>query len=308
MAHYTLRQLEYLVTVAEVGSISRAAQRLHVSPTAVAAALTELERIFGTQLLVRRKAHGVSLTPTGSFVRARAAELLHTADELELAAPSGGRELSGPLVLGCYVTISPTIVPGLLEWFAVHHPRVRLTFAEGSQAELPHLLLEGKLDLAVVYDMALPPGLDSVLLTTTPAYALLPPDHALAARDAVTLAELAAEPMILLDLPPAAQHTLSLFERAGLTPRIAQRTSDFELTRSLVARGFGYAVLVQRPAVDRSYEGLPVVPRTITPEVPGVGVRMAWPRDVRLTDRAKAMIAAAVDQVRDTGLPVPDRI
>ena len=299
MPAYTLRQLTYFLAVAEAGSISGAAGRLHVTPTAVASAITDLERVLRTQLMVRRKAHGVALTPTGTFLRERARTLLRDADELELATASGGTELAGPLVLGCYATIAPTIVPMLMEWITTHHPMVELTVVTGSQAELPHRLLAGALDLAIVYDIALPDELESVLLYRAPAYVLLPEGHPLAAREVVPLDALADEPQILLDLPPAAQHTLLLFERAGVTPRIAQRTSDFELTRALVARGFGYAILIQRPTVDRSYEGLPVVVREITPANPSGGVRMIWPWQVRLSDRAAAMVAFAAKHARD---------
>lgn len=303
MARYTLRQLAYFAAVAEAGTIAAAADELRVSPTAVAAAVSELERIFRTQLTVRRKAHGVSLTPAGSHLYARAATLLRDAEELELSATSGGEELAGPLVVGCYLTVAPTILPVLLEGFTAEHPRVQLDFVEGTQDEMQDRLFAGELDLAVVYDMDLRPGLGSVLLYEIAAYALLPGDHRLAGRDEVSLAELAAEPMILLDAPPSSHHTLSLFQDAGVAPRIRYRTTDFELTRSLVGRGAGYSVLVQRPAVDATYEGLPVVARPIAPAVKPVAVRMIWPEAIRPTDRARAMVAyaaAAVRNVRNT--------
>lgn len=300
MADYTLRQLDYFVAVAEAGSISGAAAKLRVTPTAVASALTELERALRTQLLVRRKAHGVSLTPTGVFLRKRAVILLRDAEELRLATASAGTELSGPLTLGCYVTISPTILPLLVRWTAEHHPKVELDVVARSQAEITELLLAGGLDLAIVYDMGLPDGLESVLLYTVRPYIVLPADHRLADAASVSLAELADEPLILLDLPPAAMHTLRVFEQAGVAPRVVQRTTDFELTRSLVARGLGYSVIVQRPAVDCSYEGLPLAALDIDPAVPGVGVRMVWPRGVRLTDRAQALVTFAAERARFT--------
>lgn len=293
MASYTLRQLEYFAAVAEARSISSAAADLHVTPTAVASALTELERVLRTQLVVRRKAHGITLTPTGRYLHERIAGLLHEADELELAAAGGGAELVGPLVLGCYSTVAPTVVPTLMEWVRENHPRVELTVVTGSQAELPHRLLTGGLDLAIGYDIGLPGGLDSVLLYSAPPYALLPAEHPLAQGESVSITDLAAEPMVMLDLPPAAQHTLQLFGKAGTTPRVVQRTTDFELTRSLVARGLGYSVLIQRPAVSRSYEGLPLALREIVPPDPAANVLMMWSHDVRLNDRAAALVEFA---------------
>lgn len=298
MAKYTLRQLTYFVAVAETGSISSAAGGLHVSPTAVASALTELERVFGTQLVVRRKAHGVSLTPAGSYLHSRAADLLRQADDLELNVASGGAELNGPLVIGCYATVAPTVVPPLLEWFADNHPKVQVRVVEGSQAELPHRLLAGELELAVVYDLNLPTGLNSVVLYDAPAYVLLPARHRLAKQATVSLRELADDPMILLDVPPAAQHTMTLFDRAGVEPAVSLHASDFELTRSLVARGMGYAILIQRPAVSQSYEGLPLVAKEIRPAVQPIRVKAVWPEAVRLTDRGRALL----DFARDPGI------
>ena len=299
MSTYTLRQLEYFVAVADAGSISGAAAALHVTPTAVASAMTDLERLLRTQLMVRRKAHGISLTPTGIYLRERARTLIHAADELELATASGGSELAGPLVLGCYATIAPTAIPAVMEWMTATHPKVELTVVTGGQGELPRQLLSGSLDLVIGYDIALPPGLDSALLYRTPPYVLLPVGHSLAGHQVVPLEALAREPQILLDLPPAAEHTLLLFEQAGLIPRIAQRTSDFELTRSLVARGFGYAILIQRPAIDHTYEGLPVVVREIEPASPSGGVRVMWPHGVQLSDRASALVAFAKEHASD---------
>src|SRR5690349_8025732 len=111
MVDFSLRQLTYFLAVAEAGSIAAAAARLHVTATAVAASVTELERILGVQLLVRRRAHGASLTPSGSYLAARAAALLREADELSLSVAGRGTELAGPLTLGCYVTLSPTVLP-----------------------------------------------------------------------------------------------------------------------------------------------------------------------------------------------------
>lgn len=298
VADYTLRQLDYFVAVADAGSISGAAAQRRVTPTAVASAITELERILRTQLFVRRRAHGVTLTPTGAYLQKRAAILLRDAEELRLAAASGGTELAGPLAVGCYVTVSPTIVPPLLRWAAEHHPNVEVHFSAHNQVELPELLFSGALDLAIVYDMALPHGLESVLLYSVRPYVVLPADHRLAEHATVSLTDVADDALILLDLPPAAQHTLWIFEQAGVVPRVAHRTTDFELTRSLVARGLGYSLLVQRPAIDCSYEGLPLVAREISPAVQSTDVQMVWPHGVRLTDRARALVTFAAGQAR----------
>jgi DNA-binding transcriptional LysR family regulator len=99
--------------------------------------------------------------------------------------------------------------------------------------------------------------------------------------------------MVLLDAPPSSDHTLALFERAGVEPNVRYRTTDFEVTRSLVGRGLGYSLLVQHPAVDASYEGLALVAKPLSPAVRPLSVKIVWPRGVRLTDRAEAMVGYA---------------
>lgn len=73
------------------------------------------------------------------------------------------------------------------------------------------------------------------------------------------------------------------------------RTTDFELTRSLVGRGLGYALLVQRPRRSETYEGLPVVAAEITPPPARVRILIAWSASVRPTRRAQALMDFAVD-------------
>lgn len=287
---FTLRQLGYLLAVADTGSISAAAQRLHVTQTAVGSALSDLERALGTQLLVRRRAHGVVLTPAGTYVREHARGLLAGAAELELSALDAGSALRGPLALGCYSTLAVTLIPPILQEFGRAHPDVELDFVADQQEPLEQRLLAGELDAALLYDMNLPQGLEARTISEARAYALLCADHPLAGSPTLSLAALAEDPLVFLDLHPSGEHTLSVFRAAGVAPRIRYRTTDFELTRSLVGRGLGYALLVQRPARDETYEGLPVVPVQIEPAPAPVRVLLAWNAAVRPTRRARALM------------------
>lgn len=304
LPRYTLRQLGYFAAVIEAGSITAAADRLRMSPAAVGAAIDELERIAGSPLVVRRRARGVTPTPTGSYAYERAGELLRAARELELSLTSTGDSLVGPLAVGSYTTLAPTALPPLLAWLRDAHPRIDLRVVTGSQDELPEQLLGGELDLAIVYDRDLPEGLCAAPLYETPPYVLLPASHPLVPQEIVTLEELAPLPMVLLDLPPSRQHTASLFDARGLHPTIAHRTSDFELTRSLVGRGFGYAILVQRPVIDRTYEGHEVVVRPLPSDLAPVQVSMTWAEDTTLTERARALLDHATDRRVRASAPV----
>jgi DNA-binding transcriptional LysR family regulator len=288
---FTLRQLLYFVSVAEAGTLSKAAARLHISQSALSLAVSELERTLKVQLCIRRKAHGITLTPAGKQALQQMRALLRQAEELESGVSGSGDELSGRLSVGCYFSLAPTVLPSLLQGFSALHPALTLDFAEGTGDHLQQRLLDGELDLAVLYDMDVLPEIDRTVLFTMRPHVLLPADHRLADEPTVALHDLAAEPMVLVDAPPSSHYTLLLCQNAGVTPRVRHRTTNFEMARALVGRGLGYSILVQRPANDRTYEGFRVVRKEMA-ELPqaAVSVVLCWPRKVAQPRRAREFV------------------
>lgn len=293
MARYTLRQLEIFIAVAEHGSMSAAADALLVSQSAVAGAINALEHAFGAQLTIRRKAHGVALTAAGRYVLDRAKGLLNAATDLELHAADAGAELRGALRLGCYRTLAPTVLAALIDNYSRLYPFVELDFFVGPQSEVQSGLASGTLDLAIAYDLSLPNGLVSQRLFDAVPAIVLAADHPLAAHPALGLTDVADEPMILLDVNPSRENTMMMFSSAGIEPNIRFRTLDYEVTRSLVGRGMGYAILVQQPASNQSYEGRPLAVRPIEPTVRSVPVSITWPAAIRPSRSVEAMITLA---------------
>ncbi|WP_312178367.1 LysR substrate-binding domain-containing protein [Arthrobacter sp.] len=295
MARYTLRQLEAFVAVAENGSIAAAADSLHVSQSAVSGAVNNLERVFDAQLTIRRKAHGVTLTAAGKYVLNRAKSLLIEATDLELHAGGAGADLRGSLTLGCYLTLAPTVLARLIDHYERRYPLVELDFFDGPQTEIHRRLGAGRLDVAIAYDLSLPAGLNRQKLYDAEPSIVLSADHPLAARAELSLADVAAEPMILLDMDPSRENTTGMFDAAGLRPNIRFRTTDYEVTRSLVGRGMGYAILVQQPAGGQSYEGRSLAVRPIRPAVRTVPVSIVWPATVRPSQSVAAMVDLAAE-------------
>lgn len=218
-----------------------------------------------------------------------ARELLRHAEDLASVA-SGGDALSGVLTLGCYVALAPTALPSLLQDFTALHPGLTIDFVEGTQDVLQRRLLHGELDLAIVYDMEVQPEMHRTVIDSRQPHILLPANHRLANEQAVSLADLADEPTVLLDAPPSSHNTLAIFGRFGIRPNVHYRPTTFELTRALVGRRMGYALLVQRPANDRTYEGRQVVVKEIADPVGESHVMVIWPRDARLNRRAAAFV------------------
>jgi DNA-binding transcriptional LysR family regulator len=294
LGNLSFRRLAHFVTVAETGTFSRAAQTLFMSQSAVSDSVSELERLLGAQLLIRTRGRGISLTTTGTTVLATARALLDEAAELNHLAHGRDGELVGPLSIGCFVTLAPTVLPGLLIEYERRHRQVTLDFSEGAQDVLEHRLMAGELDVAIMYDLDLATELDRVVLYESSAYALFGPEHPLARQDSVTLEQLEPEPLILFDTPPTSSYGLLVFEHRGLSPNVRYRAHGYELVRSIVARSDTYyAVLVPRPPHKLSFEGLPIVELEIEPAVPTCPVVIAWPSSRRLTRRAQALVEIA---------------
>src|ERR1700712_2663809 len=130
--NFTLRQLELFAAAVRNGSFAAAAVELFVTPTAVSVAVGELERILGVQLVTRKRARGIAATPAGVHLLERSLTLLLEAEEIQRALSNNEGELSGPIALGCYSTLSATILPSLVHGFTALHPATELQVVDGA--------------------------------------------------------------------------------------------------------------------------------------------------------------------------------
>lgn len=287
---FTLRQLAYLVAVADTGTVIGAAERMHVSPSAMSDAITELERALGARLCVRRKSHGVTMTSAGVRAVADARDLLRAANELGVAVDTRGDQLAGPLAVGCFGTIAPTVMPPLLTDFAAAHPGLHLTFTESTQDQLVTLLDSGRLDVAFVYDAYLPAHVPRVQAFALRPHILLAANHRLAGATEVRLEELADEDFIMLNAPPSTEHALGFFTERGLTPRVRHRTGNPDVVRTLVGRGLGYGMLIQQQPDHSKCSPHPVVRKEIAPQVEPIDVVVIWSPTLKLSSRGQALV------------------
>lgn len=294
---FTLRQLELFQATIREGTFAAAAKSLFLTPAAVAVAVTDLENSLGVQLVIRQRARGVTPTSAGNHLLERARRLLSDAAEIERTLSSHGGEISGPISVGCYTTLSATILPSLIDGFTRAYPKVQLRLTDGPLDDLAQELLDGKLDVVIGYRLNLPAGLEMETLYETEVHALLSTEHPLADADEISLSQLADDPLILLDLPPSGRHTLDLLHRAGVTPKVAYSSPNFEFVRSMVARNHGYSLLIQKAHLNRSYENLPLVSKHIQSSGASEWAVVCWPQGVQLTDRAQAFVNFARDTV-----------
>ncbi|SLN72970.1 HTH-type transcriptional regulator CynR [Falsiruegeria litorea R37] len=255
---FTLRQLEYFVAAADCGSIAAASQKLNVSSPSISTAISQLERELGMPLFVRQRAQGLKMTEAGRTLAAQALRVLDEATEMTRLAGAVSSTVQGPLRLGCLVSFAQIVVSGLRRSFEDEYPAVRTSQVEMTQAEIFAALRRAEIDMALTYDLNLPPDLEFHGVKNLPPYVFLAPEHPLADRESLTVHDLATYPMVLLDLPISSEYFQSFFTREGLRPVISERTRDMAVMRSLVANGYGYSIANFRPLNDVSPDGKPL--------------------------------------------------
>jgi DNA-binding transcriptional LysR family regulator len=300
----SMRKIACFVATADAGTVSAAAKQLSMSQARLSETLIDLERDIGMDLFVRHKARGVTLTHSGQQLLAEARDLIRHAEAFESLARQPNADLTGSIAIGSFPTLLPFVGPPLVAGFHSLHPGIDLHFVENSQTELERALLEGSIEVAILYDADLTSGIDKRILFESTPYVLLSKDHHLAqSADPIALAELAEEPLILMEAMPGKPDFV--FSYAGVTPRPIHRTTNFELVRSLVARNVGYAVLVQRPVTNVTYEGLPLVMRPLADKIPPLRVILAWSTAVHLHQRVQALLNYG-EKLFSRTLPYPE--
>ena len=233
----SLRTLRYVVAAADYGNQTDAAKHMNVSQSSISAAIAQFEADCGVQLFVRHHAKGVSTTRAGARIVAEARMLLTHARNFGQNARAMADEVRGEIAVGCFWTIATHFMPTLLSTFAESHPGVTVGLDEGDHQQILDGILSGRTEMAISYELSRPEEIVAEQLAELPPCAVLHVDHPLAQRDSISLAELRAEPFILLDLPHSRDYFMRLFGSVGITPHIAYRSKAYELTRGLVEIG-----------------------------------------------------------------------
>jgi DNA-binding transcriptional LysR family regulator len=246
-----IRQLRYLVLLAEERNFTRAAARGNVAQPALSRQLRKLEDELGVPL-VDRTSRRVALTPAGHEVVEHARRALAEIDEARAVAQDALKLLGGRVTVGLTQTPGPLDAAEVLAAFHGRHPAVELVLREDLSVSLADLLRSDELDLAFVSALegSVARQLELRRLASERLVLIVAPEHPLASRDEVRPPELSGEPFVAF--PPGATIRAS-FDRvagdAGFTPNIAFESTDIARTRALVARGLGVALLPESDAV-----------------------------------------------------------
>jgi DNA-binding transcriptional LysR family regulator len=274
---FTLRQLQYFVAVAEHGTISHAAQALSISQSAVTEAVKDLEADLGVRLFDRH-ARGLAITQRGHAFLRHATSILADVQGARRALADTRETVTGRLQLGVTALMAGYVMSDLLSKYRRANPAVTVTAIEDNGEYLEHLLIGGELDVAV---MVTPPGrmqpaLQTEILDVSPIRLWLPAGHRLGAQDSIALADLAGEPLIMLNIDEMEEAATGLLSALGQKPEVAFRTRSVEAVRSLVATGAGVALLPDLVYRPWSLEGDRIDSRDVSGALPVVRVGIVW--------------------------------
>jgi LysR family transcriptional activator of glutamate synthase operon len=275
-----LRQLRYLVSLAEERHFTRAAEREHIAQPALSQQIRRLEQELGLAL-VERTTRRVSLTEAGSVLAARARRVLIDVDAAAAEMQSLAGVQTGHVTVGAMHTMGPVDISLALAIFHQRHPRVELTVREQSSEELAEMLRIDELDLAFlsVTERVEQHGLGLTQLVSEELVVVLPTDHPLARRRRIRMAELSHESFI--SYRPGARLRELLVAAAGhvgFEPRITLESNESQRIRRLVARGLGVALL---PRSDAESPGAQTAVAALTEPALKRDITLAWRADRR---------------------------
>ena len=207
------------------------------------------------------------------------------------ASVAAGQDAAGKrLSVGCFHTFGPVLLPDMIRRMAEDDAGVEIELIEGDQRRVQEAVMSGEADVALLYDLGLPEGMEAVQLTELTPYVLLAQDHPLAARPELTPQDLGAHPMIVMGATPTGDYFTRVLERAGVYPKIAYRSSSFEMVRGMVGQGLGFALLATRPAATVSYDGRLLVTRPLRAQAEPSRVMLATRRGAAPSPQAERFI------------------
>jgi LysR family hca operon transcriptional activator len=242
-----LRHLRYFIAVAEERSLTVAAERrLHTAQPSLSRQIRDLEYEVGTPLLTR-SARGVELTPAGRAFLDHARLALAQAEAGIEAARRAAQPAKPTFALGFLTGQEVDWLPEATRILRDQLPNIEVTVTSQYSPDLAQSLRRGKLDLAFMRPEAQMPDLDYKLVLKEPLVVVLPSDHRLASRDAVSLEDMAAETFIgMSDTAPTMRAVIDRhLERSGLGIQQAHRVDNLAMALSLIASVGGVALLPQ---------------------------------------------------------------
>jgi LysR family transcriptional regulator, nitrogen assimilation regulatory protein len=257
-----LRDLRSLIGIAETGSLSAAARKLHLTQPALSASLRRLEDELNVKL-VRRHSRGVVVTEEGKYVLQKAYGIVHDVAEVVSVVQNMAEEPVGSVRLGLPTNVAGGLIPELLPILRERYPRIKLHVIEAMSGVLAEQLQLGRLDLAVMFDIQPMAGLRSEPILKEKLFLLVPPNHLLATRQSARLEEVSRLGLVL----PSSNNSIRKFietacHAEGLSLNVVADVDSMPGLINLIKAGFCsiFPIYLLMDSIDRGQ----IVPLEIT--------------------------------------------
>lgn len=278
-----LRDLRYLIALADHRHFGRAAEAAHVSQPTLSTQIRKLEEELGIALF-ERSPRNVLLTEAGERIVARARTVVREADEIKALARSYRDPESGTVRLGIFPTLGPYLLPHVVGRLRARFPRLELLLVEDKTQRLVDMLRDGTLDCAVLAQPIHDDSLHDEFLFEEPFVLAVPSDHPLRQRRHLTLDDLGGESLLLLEEGHCLRdQALDVCHLAGASERAGFRATSLETLRQMVAAHVGVTllpVLAVQPPVPPSPD---IRLLHVEPEPPSRRIALYWRRSSALT-------------------------
>ncbi len=294
-----LRDLRYLVAVAEHRHFGRAARACYISQPTLSTQLKKLEAYLGVQL-VERNRRRVLLTPLGEELAGRAARILAEADDLVNTARAQAEPMTGDVRLGVIPTAAPYLLPHVIPELAYTYPNLRLILREDLTDRLLDRLRAGTLDGALLARPVADEGLVSAPICVEPFYFAVPAGHPLDRPEPVSLNELREVELMLLEEGHCLrQQALEVCREADAGEAAPFRATSLETLRQMVAAGVGATLLpaLAAAASQRGPDHQAVATRPFRDPVPSRELALYW--------RAGSARSATLQELADSIARMP---
>ncbi|MCY1502939.1 HTH-type transcriptional regulator CynR [compost metagenome] len=279
-------QLKTLIHVAELGSLSKAADRLHIAQPALSRQIRQLEQELGTYLF-ERHGRGMVITDIGREVVAHASRILEEMESIRTAAVGGRSSYRGSVTIGTTPTVAEIVTVPLVRRIRDAHPHLAIRFSSAFSGYLLDWLQRGDLDLAVSYD---PQPLHTLRIQPVMMENLVlvgPPDAGLSLDTPVRFASLQDRQVVI----PSTRHGLRTIldecaRQAGIRLSCTVEADSFGAMIDLVRNGFGLTILPQAPIYAQVQSGTLTAAPLIDPQ-PLRKLVLVYPADRRVSPAAK---------------------
>lgn len=236
----SLTRFEVFSNVIELGSFTKAAEKLNMTQSAVSHAVAGLESEWGITLLLRDRKKGFALTEAGQRILIHMREILNQMENIKQVVAFASNLETGTIRIGSFSSATACVLPKIISKFQKKHPNITFTFFEGTYEEILEWFETGVIDLGIVVQQP-SKKLNVLPLIQDRMVVAFPEGHRFQYEEAIDVADLQGEPFIM---PKGVYqvHVDEIFSQANIQPNVRFEVQDCNTIARMVQEGLGITI------------------------------------------------------------------